>query len=140
MAFDQPTDVPMQQVCAVAYRRTDAGLEFCLITSLKGRWSFPKGIIDPGETPHESALKEAHEEAGLSGEIEGEPLGSFHDFKWNRVLNVTGYLMRVTAAAETWQEAAQRQREWVSSHEALERLEKSKQLPLLKMALKRLTK
>jgi hypothetical protein len=33
-----------------------------------------------------------------------------------------------------------RRREWVSPDEALERLDKSKQLPLLKKALKRLTK
>ena len=51
-------------------------LEFCLITSTgKRRWSFPKGVIDPGETPPRTALKEAAEEAGLRGEICGKAAG-----------------------------------------------------------------
>jgi len=32
-------------------------------------WSFPKGIIDPGETSEQAALREVREEAGVEAEI-----------------------------------------------------------------------
>lgn len=34
-----------------------------------GHWVFPKGHVEPGETLEEAALREAHEEAGVRGEI-----------------------------------------------------------------------
>ena len=78
----QPTK-PIAQACVVPYRRRDERIEFCLITSLKKkRWIFPKGIVDPGETVEEAALKEAFEEAGLHGRILGDPIGKYEDSKW----------------------------------------------------------
>lgn len=32
-------------------------------------WSFPKGIIDPGETPEVAAVREVAEEAGVTAKI-----------------------------------------------------------------------
>jgi diadenosine hexaphosphate hydrolase (ATP-forming) len=34
-----------------------------------GGWSFPKGHIDPGETPEVAAVREVHEEGGVDAEI-----------------------------------------------------------------------
>jgi diadenosine hexaphosphate hydrolase (ATP-forming) len=36
-----------------------------------GGWSFPKGHIDPGETPEVAAVREVHEEGGIGAEIVG---------------------------------------------------------------------
>ncbi|MBX3297558.1 MAG: NUDIX hydrolase [Acidobacteria bacterium] len=33
------------------------------------RWQLPKGIIDPGETPEQAALREVREEAGIECEL-----------------------------------------------------------------------
>lgn len=33
--------------------------------SYKPYWTFPGGIIDPGETPKQAAIREAHEEVGI---------------------------------------------------------------------------
>ena len=55
---------PILQACAIPFRRNGGQYEFCLITSLrKGRWGFPKGIIDKGETHIEAAtgIQEARE-------------------------------------------------------------------------------
>jgi 8-oxo-dGTP pyrophosphatase MutT (NUDIX family) len=48
----------------VVVRPSDAGHEVCLVSD--GRyWGFPKGFIEPGETPEEAALREISEETGI---------------------------------------------------------------------------
>ena len=107
------------QACVIPFRRHGDDTTFCLITSLKKkRWIFPKGIIDPGETLEESALKEALEEAGLHGQIVGEPLGTYNDAKWGTKLHVAVVLMEVTVRDEQWPEADVRRRCWVAAEEA----------------------
>jgi 8-oxo-dGTP pyrophosphatase MutT (NUDIX family) len=118
----------IEQVCVIPYRRREAddGLEVCLITSLiKKRWIFPKGVIDPGETPVEAALKEVWEEAGLRGEIVGAPLGQFNDQKWGCDLRVQVLVMKVQEIAERWPETDQRQRQWVTPDAATRQLNRS---------------
>lgn len=130
---------PIQQASAVPYRWRDGRLEFCLITSSKGRrWGFPKGIIDPGETPQQTALKEAEEEAGLHGRIEGPPLGQYEYQKWGTVLVVAAYVMRVTAADDDWQEAAWRGRAWHSPEDARNAIDRQELRDLLETAIQRI--
>ncbi|MEX0712337.1 MAG: NUDIX hydrolase [Pirellulales bacterium] len=130
---------PILQACALPYRRSADGLEFCLITALASRrWGFPKGIVDPGETPAGNALKEAYEEAGLAGQIVGEPLGQYTYSKWDRTLLVTAFAMQVEQCHDDWQEARLRQRCWCSPDEARRRLAVPDQRRLLDLALQRL--
>ena len=35
----------------------------------QGRWQLPKGMIEPGETPEEAAIREAREETGIEGRL-----------------------------------------------------------------------
>jgi 8-oxo-dGTP pyrophosphatase MutT (NUDIX family) len=35
----------------------------------EGVWALPKGNIDPGETPAETAVREVHEETGIEGRL-----------------------------------------------------------------------
>jgi len=106
------------QASAVPFRRYEDRVEFCLITTSAGRWGFPKGYIDPGETPEQAALKEALEEAGLHGRILGTPLLSYKADKNGQPKRVVALLMEVTSCDDHWDEAAVRQRRWVSQHEA----------------------
>lgn len=129
----------LPQALAVAYREHAAAREFCLVTSLsKRRWGFPKGLVDPGDTLPETALREAWEEAGVRGHLIGEPLGEYDDFKWDTPLVVTGFLMLVTEAADQWLEATIRQRAWVSADDAMKRIVNRGQRRLLTEALRRL--
>ncbi len=54
----------------VAFREVGGNIEIALIrTATEGRWQLPKGIIDPGETPEQAALREVREEAGIVCEL-----------------------------------------------------------------------
>ena len=57
------------QASAVPCRWAGSSLEFCLITTSSGRWGFPKGYIDPGETEEQTALKVAIDEVCLHGDV-----------------------------------------------------------------------
>ena len=59
-----------EQAAAVCYRIHNARIEFLLVRTRKRRWTFPKGGVDPGLTPAETASQEAWEEAGVDGLVE----------------------------------------------------------------------
>lgn len=40
-----------------------------LIRDRQGYWCFPKGHLDPGESPEQAALREVEEETGIKGVI-----------------------------------------------------------------------
>lgn len=129
----------LQQAAAIPYPRRQGPLEFCLITSAqKSHWAFPKGTIDPGETWEQTALKEAHEEAGLRGTIEANPLGSYAYAKWDRQFQVTVCLMRVTEALDAWPESAARGRRWANAEEALALIDRAELRHFLTLAAERL--
>jgi len=113
------------QSAVIPWRRRDddGSIEVALITSFSGkRWVIPKGLIDPGETPHESAAREAEEEAGLFGTVNPNPIGQYRYHKWGGTCIVAVFLMHVTRAADTWLEQDTRTREWVSIEEAAMRI------------------
>jgi len=56
---------------------TWVGPRILMIKDRYGRWTFPKGQIEEGETPEVAALREVREETGVSGEIE-RSLGRVH--------------------------------------------------------------
>jgi 8-oxo-dGTP pyrophosphatase MutT (NUDIX family) len=58
------------QVAAVCYRIRDRKIEFLLVQTRGGRWTFPKGSTEPGLTRAQSAALEAFEEAGVHGRME----------------------------------------------------------------------
>lgn len=130
---------PVAQSAAVPIRRDDHGISVCLVTSLrKKRWIVPKGIIDPGETPEEAALKEAFEEAGLKGHIVGDPLGTFKDSKGGSDLDVTVFLMEVDESLERWEESHLRERRFVPLAEAENLIDKNDLKKVLKRVRMRL--
>lgn len=59
-----------EQVAAICYRVRKDEIEFLLVQTGGGRWTFPKGNAEPGLTHAQSAALEAFEEAGVHGRIE----------------------------------------------------------------------
>jgi 8-oxo-dGTP pyrophosphatase MutT (NUDIX family) len=100
------------------------GGQICLVTSRSGkRWIVPKGCFEPGMTAGEIALQEAWEEAGLSGVLAPEPVGSYLYEKAGFTCHVTVFLMHVTDVADDWPERSFRDRCWLTPGQALAHVE-----------------
>jgi len=84
----------------VIYRTRDAVHEIVIVTSSSGiGWVLPKGVIDPGETAEEAALREVEEEAALVCEIIAS-LGDATIEKQLTSVETTFFLMRVIGSVE----------------------------------------
>lgn len=102
---------------AVPYRLRDGKVEFLLVrTRNNGLWTFPKGHVESGEQPWQTAQRESLEEAGVSGEISETEVAQFRHKNYLRPLRA--FLMKVTAESD----AREREPMWVSYEEALARL------------------
>ena len=87
----------------------------CLVNSRRGNgWVIPKGHVEPGDTPQETALREAWGEAGLKGNLHDEPLGSYEYHKNGATYRVLVFLLDVAEVAEAWPEDDRRVRRWVA--------------------------
>jgi 8-oxo-dGTP pyrophosphatase MutT (NUDIX family) len=66
----------------------------------EGTWALPKGLIDPGESPAETALREGYEETGVHGRLVSKLGDVRYVYTWRgeRVFKiVTFYLARAGA-------------------------------------------
>lgn len=101
--------------CIVVCRKD----EVLLISSSKhpSQWILPKGGWENDESVVESALREADEEAGVTGDIVGS-LGTL-DFasQQGKPCRFYGFKLEVTQVFHDWAENT-RQRKWVSVEEA----------------------
>ena len=115
-----------RQLAVIPYRFGADGLEVLLITSRKRkRWVLPKGVVEPGMTPADSAEKEAFEEAGIEGRVDDRPLGSYQYRKWGGTCTVEVFAMRVTGESDDWPEAEIRTRAWTPPAEASGRVDEA---------------
>ncbi|CDP50652.1 NUDIX hydrolase [Paradevosia shaoguanensis] len=125
MAASEPIRQHAQQVAALPWRRCAGGeIEILLITSRTSRrWLIPKGWPIAGKSAAEAALQEAFEEAGVRGEANVVPFGSY---RYEKLLKdgtllpcqVTVYAMDVRQELDDWPELEERERRWLSLAEA----------------------
>ncbi|HUO21396.1 MAG TPA: NUDIX hydrolase [Caulobacteraceae bacterium] len=106
------------QYAALPYRVVRRRVEVMLITS-RGtrRWVIPKGWPMAGLKPQEAAAVEAMEEAGVSGQVEDRPIGSYRYMKVLKedqaiAVQVILFPLLVTGQEETWKEQGQREPRW----------------------------
>lgn len=93
----------------------------CLVSSRnRKRWVFPKGSIPKGKTLAEAALQEAWEEAGITGSLGAQPLGTYSYVKNKKPYLVTVFAMSVTRQTDIFPEQFIRSKRWVSVPEAME--------------------
>jgi 8-oxo-dGTP pyrophosphatase MutT (NUDIX family) len=96
----------------------------CVVTSRSGkRLVIPKGCLEPGKTAGEIALQEAWEEAGLTGVLDTEPVGSYLYTKMGFSYHVTVFVMHVTDVADEWPEQEMRERRWLTRSQVQTQIE-----------------
>ncbi|ARU58789.1 phosphohistidine phosphatase [Oleiphilus messinensis] len=108
------------QSAVIPYRMENGLLEILVMGSSSGRhWGVPKGIAEPGLSLQDSAAKEAFEEAGVLGAIDGV-VGDYDYPKWGGRCSVAVYSLRVTEvlAEADWPEF-HRGRRWLSPDAAV---------------------
>jgi 8-oxo-dGTP pyrophosphatase MutT (NUDIX family) len=121
----------IRQAAAIPIR----GGRVCLVTSRSGgRWVVPKGHLEPGKTAGQIALQEAWEEAGLTGVLLPEPIGSYLYTKYGNTYHVIVFGMEVTDAADDWPERTLRQRAWLDPGEAGQRVQENGLRELIRAA------
>lgn len=115
------------QVAALPWRReADGSFSVLLITSrTNGKWMLPKGWPMKGLSEAEAARQEALEEAGVEGVVETQAIGSYRYSKlFSDGSSTPGqaviFPLAVTRERKGWKEKGQRQRRWMSAHEAAE--------------------
>lgn len=109
----------VRQAGVIPYRIESDGVRVLLVSSRSGkRWVVPKGNLEVGLTPSESAGKEAAEEAGAVGFVDDVPVGTFRYRKRGRVHEVALYPMRVMRLRPVWDEMDSRKRVWVRAEDA----------------------
>jgi 8-oxo-dGTP pyrophosphatase MutT (NUDIX family) len=89
-----------------------------LITTSKGHWTIPKGVVEQDLTPAESAIQEAFEEGGIRGTVREPSIGSFEYEKWGGTCRVEVFEMAVIEVLERWPEDDVRRRKWATIEEA----------------------
>jgi 8-oxo-dGTP pyrophosphatase MutT (NUDIX family) len=117
--------IPNFQFAALPYRRlSEHTLEVMLITSRDtGRWVIPKGWAAEREAAWDCAAREAREEAGLVGQIQKRPIGSYHYKKlfdnglpvW---CTVEVFVLEVADRLESWPEQGERAGRWFALDDA----------------------
>ena len=118
-SMDMKPEWEFNQSGVIPFRRDCSEIKILLITSRKGkRWVIPKGVIEKDLAPHESAVKEAFEEAGIRGHVYTESLGEYKYRKWGGVCTVAVFLFEVREELDEWPESSFRQRKWMTVIEA----------------------
>lgn len=134
-----PDDLGGPQYGTIPYRIVDDRVVFLMITSRRSaNWVFPKGSLIKGLSPKQTAVQEALEEAGVKGEIEDDPIGSYlhPSNKTEELQEIQLFPMLVTKQLDDWQEKEQRFRHWALLPET-KRLLASKPAANLAVALQR---
>lgn len=112
----------LRQSGALPYAIVEGRMAVLLVTSRRtGKWIFPKGAIEPDMTAWDSAAKEAVEEAGVIGEVDDKPLGSYQSMSGPdgiAPVEVELYPLRVIEQLSTWKEQGERLRHWATPREA----------------------
>ena len=115
----------------VAFRWQDSNLEVAIVSvKPKFRWQLPKGIVDPGESPPITAVREVKEEAGIETDLiklietieywyrsvkNGKPV-RFHKF-------VHFYLLEYKSGDVSNHDHEVEESRWVSVEDALQMLD-----------------
>jgi 8-oxo-dGTP pyrophosphatase MutT (NUDIX family) len=117
-----------RQVAALCWRHSakrPSQIEVLLITSLNSkRWILPKGWPEAELGPADNAAREAFEEAGVTGKVEAQPVGTYHYLKEKKdgggvPCSVDVFALAVTKQLDDWPEKKVRDLAWLTVEQAM---------------------
>ena len=115
----------IRQYGALVYNLVgDGELRLLLITSKRTkRWIIPRGNPIRGLSPPKSAAQEAYEQAGVTGRVGNEEIGSYRYrkrqfFGWHVEAEVHVFPLRFTNQSDSWPEQDGRETRWFAQEEA----------------------
>lgn len=112
-------DYIFNQSGVIPFKIENGIIKVLIITSRRTKkWIFPKGIVEPDLSPRVSAAEEAYEEAGATGLIINEEIGSYKVEKWGGTCTVTMFPLKVEKTHKEWPESFFRKRKWVNIKQA----------------------
>lgn len=145
-------DRPIQEESAggIVFKKTAKGFFVAMMVDSYGKWTFPKGHVEKGESKEEAAARETIEEIGLDEIKLLETLGSI-DIEFTDRFEKKGktiqktihyYLFQAPANARIYPEEPERvfQTEWVPKSHVLKRSEYKDMVEVVKTALAFLNK
>lgn len=128
----------LRQSSALCFRIKRGRPKVLLVTTRKSRrWIVPKGWLISGLSPQETALQEAWEEAGVSGQCNGTRLGQFlhlkhHSNRSPTLCLVDVFSVRVRVLSPDYPEKSERKRKWFSPKKAAQKVDSRELAELLR--------
>ena len=112
-----------------------------VIKDMNGNWTFPKGIIDPGENDQDAAQREIKEEVGLtklSSPVPLEKISYWYVRNGERIHKTVSYFLFILETEEKpvpQQEEGISDVQWMNKEEAIKHIGYQKtNIPLLRKA------
>lgn len=128
----------------VVFRRADSGVQVLICrTSTTHLWVIPKGLVDPGETEEQAAVREVREETGITARIV-EPLDPPEHYVYTRdnvriFKTVRYFLMAYVSGSEADHDHEMDDVAWMSPGAAMDLVAYDSARSVLQRARDRLT-
>lgn len=108
----------------ITYKIDNDQIEYLLLRYEAGHWDFPKGKIEPSETKQEAAIRELHEEAGLTAQLDDNFEESFsyifHDAQKKLVQKTVYFFIGKTKTSTVHLSYEHTDFQWLTYKQALE--------------------
>jgi bis(5'-nucleosidyl)-tetraphosphatase len=111
----------------IVYRHTPDGLRYLLIRHPGGHWDLPKGKLEQGETELQAALRELHEETGISAialdeQFYEKVIYKYGDYRGGIIQKQVVFFLASTEQEKVILSHEHEDFVWLSFHEAIARV------------------